>query len=275
MILAPALPNAMLAPKYPGSSIHTGSRGFSRKRANRSSACCIPETITICSEVHRTPREARKYPAIASRKGRYPRPSASVFNHDLKWRARSAARRPRDLGREFSDGWISHSKWPDTRCKGQVDEGLWPYGFRNDTTHVSRRSRRHPPGWRGRRNTIHPRTQSNAAGYVAFRLQAFKHANHGSPRQPVLAGEVSGGRQPDARAKPAFQNGTSQLCVQPGGERLILRTAIESEFERADGFRHSFPLGPMIFAENGSVQCTNPARTISRVSGKSSRGTRG
>jgi uncharacterized membrane protein len=29
----------------------------------------------------------------------------------------------------------------------------------------------------------------------------------------------------------------------------------------------------MIFAENGSIQCTNPPRTISRVSGKSSRGT--
>ena len=275
MILAPALPNAMLAPKYPGSSIHTGSRGFSRKRANRSSACCIPETITICSEVHRTPREARKYPAIASRNGRYPRPSASVFNHDLKWRARSAARRPQTSdGNSATAGFPTRNgRTPDV--KGKSTKGFGRTCFRNDTTHVSRRSRRHPPGWRGRRNMIHPRTQSNAAGYVAFRLQAFKHANHGSPRQPVLAGEVSGGRQPDARAKPAFQNGTSQLCVQPGGERLILRTAIESEFERADGFRHSFPLGPMIFAENGSVQCTNPARTISRVSGKSSRGTRG
>jgi hypothetical protein len=53
----------------------------------------------ICSELHRTPREARKYSAIASRNGRYPRPSSSVLNHDLKFRARSAAMRP-----QSSDG---------------------------------------------------------------------------------------------------------------------------------------------------------------------------
>src|ERR1700722_7748044 len=59
----------------------------------------MEETMTICSAVHRTPREVRKYSAIASRNGRYPRRSASFFNHDLKLRARSAAIRP-----QTSDG---------------------------------------------------------------------------------------------------------------------------------------------------------------------------
>jgi hypothetical protein len=46
-ILAPTLSNAMLAPKYPGSSIHTGSSLFKSMRDKRSRACCTPETITI------------------------------------------------------------------------------------------------------------------------------------------------------------------------------------------------------------------------------------
>ena len=92
--LAPTLSNAILAPKYPGSSIHIGSLFFRRSLAKRSSACCIPETRTICSAVHRTPRDVRKYSAIASRSGRYPRRSDSCFNHGPKVRARFAAIRP-------------------------------------------------------------------------------------------------------------------------------------------------------------------------------------
>ncbi len=95
--LAPTFSNAILAPKYPGSSIHIGSLFFRSNLAKRSSACCIPETRTICSAMHRTPRDVRKYSAIASRSGRYPRRSDSCFNHDPKLRARFAVQRSRGL----------------------------------------------------------------------------------------------------------------------------------------------------------------------------------
>ena len=60
---------------------------------------------------------------------------------------------------------------------------------------------------------IHPRTKSNPAGYVSLGLQTFENADHCSPREPVLAGKISGGGQPGARAKPAFKNGEAQLFV--------------------------------------------------------------
>jgi hypothetical protein len=60
---------------------------------------------------------------------------------------------------------------------------------------------------------IHPRTKSNPAGYVPLGLQTFENADNCSPREPVLAGKISGGQQPGARPKPAFKNGTAQFFV--------------------------------------------------------------
>ena len=57
MILAPALRNTAVSPKYPGSSIHTASPGFRSTRARMSSPCCTPDTIAIWSGEQFTPRD--------------------------------------------------------------------------------------------------------------------------------------------------------------------------------------------------------------------------
>ncbi len=60
---------------------------------------------------------------------------------------------------------------------------------------------------------IDPRAKSNTARYVSLGLQTFENADNCSPREPVLAGEVSGGWQSGARHKPAFKNGEAQFSV--------------------------------------------------------------
>ena len=75
----------------------------------------------------------------------------------------------------------------------------------------------------------------------------------------MLAGKISRGRQSSAGPKPPFEDGVAQFSVQPACEGLVPGAAIERELEGANGFGHGFPLGLMIFAQNGSIQCTNAA----------------
>ena len=75
--------------------------------------------MTTCSAVHRTPRDVRRYLAMASRNGRYPRRSVSFSNHELKLRARCAAIRPQTSdGNSLMAGTpIRKGRMPSTKAR--------------------------------------------------------------------------------------------------------------------------------------------------------------
>jgi len=115
MILAPALAKAIEAPKYPGSSIQTGSSRFKRRRARRSSACCTPEReqpdLRCISRHGTSPNNEQSLRATGDIRVRHI--SSATMNRNFG--RFSALRVPplRELSSQSAQCWIrTPSTWP-------------------------------------------------------------------------------------------------------------------------------------------------------------------